>query len=163
VNKPLIRFARRLSSWESEIGDDDFLQTEFWDRNRGQPDLRPSVYEIEPNEIVRAFAEHATAFHPPGSALGVDLGGTGRPVDATPGDTGFSFTMKSHRELVLVDKEDLLTLVRQVRGSLVARTHRVSRSQIREYARDRLVGGDPEWERAKSSDQAQDWLTKIAI
>ena len=66
MNKPLIRFARRLSSWESEIGDDDLLQTEFWDRNRGRPDLRPSVYELEPAEVVRAFAEHATAFNPPG-------------------------------------------------------------------------------------------------
>lgn len=72
MNKPLIRFARRLSSWESETGDDDLLQTEFWDRNRGQPDLRPSVYEIEPTDVVRAFAEHATAFNPPASSGGVD-------------------------------------------------------------------------------------------
>ena len=163
MNRALIRFARRLSSWESEIGDEDLLQTEFWDRNRGQLDLRPSVYEIDTSEVVRAFAEHATAFNPPGSAGGVDVGGTGRPVDATPGDTGFSFTMEVHRELVLADKEDLLALVRHVRDSLAARTHRVSKGQVRDYARSRLLAGDEEWERAKVADDAQDWLVKITV
>jgi acetylornithine deacetylase/succinyl-diaminopimelate desuccinylase-like protein len=163
VNKPLIRFARRLSSWESETGDDDLLQTEFWDRNRGQPDLRPSVYEIEPTDVVRAFAEHATAFNPPASSGGVDLGDTGRSVNVTPGQTGFSFTMKAHRELVLADRDDLLALVRHVRGSLDARTHRVSRAQVREYARTRLLVEDEEWERAKAEADPQNWLAKIAI
>ncbi len=159
----LIRFARRLASWEAETADDDLLKTEFWDRNRGQPDLRPSVYEIDASDAVRAFAEHATAFNPPASTGGVDLGGTGRPVDATPGETGFSFTMETHRELVLADKEDLLALVRHVRGSLGARTHRVSKAQVRDYARARLVAGDEEWERAKAADDAQDWLVRITL
>ncbi len=163
MNKPLIRFARRLSSWEAETGDDDLVKTEFWDRNRGQPDLRPSVYEIDASEVIRAFAEHATAFNPPGSAGGVDLGGMGRPVDTTPGETGFSFTMESHRELVLTDKEDLLALVRQVRGSLAERIHRVSKAQVRDYARARLLSGDEEWERAKGAADAQEWLVKINL
>jgi hypothetical protein len=163
VNKPLIRFARRLSSWESEIGDDDLLQTEFWDRNRGRPDLRPSVYEIEPAEVVRAFAEHATAFNPPASTGGVDLGGTGRSTEVTPGETGFSFTMKAHRELVLADKDDLLALVRHVRGSMDSRIHQVSRLQVREYARARLLAEDEEWERAKADADTHGWLAKIVL
>ena len=163
MNKPLIRFARRLSSWESETGDDDLLQTEFWDRHRGQPDLRPSVYEIEPTDVVRAFAEHATAFNPPASTGGVDLGGTGRSMEATPGETGFSFTMDAHRELVLADRNDLLELVRHVRGSMNARTHHVTRVQVREYARARLLAGDEEWERAKAEAGTQNWLAKIDL
>ena len=163
MNKPLIRFARRLSSWEAETGDDDLLQTEFLDRNRGKPDLRPSVYEIEPSDVVRAFAEHATAFNPPASTGGVDLGGTGRSIEATPGETGFSFTMEAHRELVLADRDDLLALVRHVRGSMDGRTHHVLRAQVREYARERLLAGDEEWVRAKGEADTQNWLAKLVL
>jgi hypothetical protein len=126
VSKPLIRFARRLSSWESETAEADFLKAEFSDRNREQPDLRPSVYEIEVSDLVQAFAEHATAFEPPSAAGGVDLGGTGRAVDSTAGETGFSFTMNAHRELILEDRNDLLALVRHVRASFPERSHHVS-------------------------------------
>ena len=65
--------------------------------------------------------------------------------------------------MVLADKEDLLALVRHVRGSLGARTHRVSKAQVRNYARARLLAGDEEWERAKAADDAQDWLVKITL
>lgn len=162
MSKALIRFARRLASWESDTDDDEFLQTEFWDKNRGQPDLRPSVYEIEPTRVVQAFAEHATAFQPPTSNLGVDLSGTQNPVEVTPGDTGFSFTMNAHRELVLAGKEDLLALVRKVRESLDVRTHRVSRAQVLEYAQSRLGAGDEEWQRARSEADAPKWLAKLS-
>jgi hypothetical protein len=161
VSRPLVRFARRLSSWESQVSDEELLQTEFWQRNRGQPDLRPSVYEIEASDVIRAFAEHATAFHPPSSTGGVDVGGTDRAVEETPGDTGFSFTMRAHRELVLKSREDLLGLVRQVRGSLTGRTHPVTRAQVIEYVRVRLAAGDEEWERAREAEGAQKWLRRI--
>jgi hypothetical protein len=97
VSTSLIRFAKRLASWEPGISDDDLLNTEFRDRNSGGPDLRPSVYEICPENVLRAFAEHSTTREPPGSTGGVDLGGTGRPVRVTPGATGFAFTMENHR------------------------------------------------------------------
>jgi hypothetical protein len=161
VSKPLVRFARRLSSWEPENSDDELLEAEFWDGNRGRPDLRPSVYEIDLTDLVRAFAEHATAFNPPSSTGAVDLRGTGRPIEETPGDTGFSFTMNTHREVVLSDRNDLLALVRDVRGSLAGRTHRVARAQVLEYARSRLADGDPEWERAQAEDSAQKWLKRL--
>lgn len=163
MSKLLVRFARRLSSWEPQTSDDDLLQTEFWDRNRGQPDLRPSVYAIHAEEVVQAFAEHATAFTPPSSAGGIDVGGTGHPVEETPGDTGFSFTMHRHREIILRNRDDLLALVREVRGSLPTRSHPVTRSQVREYARSRLAQGDQEWERARSHATAQTWLKKLAV
>jgi uncharacterized ubiquitin-like protein YukD len=71
--------------------------------------------------------------------------------------------MKAHRELVLADRDNLLALVRHVRGSLDVRTHRVSRAQVREYARARLLVEDEEWERAKAEADPQNWLAKIAI
>jgi hypothetical protein len=150
-----------LSSWEPETSDDELLQTEFWERNRGQPDLRPSVYEIEAKDAIQAFAEHATAFNPPSSAGGIDIGGTGHPVKATPGDTGFSFTMYAHREVVLQDREDLLGLVREVRGSLAGRAHLVTRAQVLGYVRARLAAGDEEWVRARDAVGAPRWLRRM--
>jgi hypothetical protein len=161
VNKPLIRFARRLTSWESGTADNDLIQTEFWDRNRAQPDLRPSVYEIDPGEVVQAFAEHATAFEPPSSAGGIDVGGTAHFVEATPGETGFSFTTNAHREVILEDRDDLLSLVRHVRGSLGRRVHQVSRAEVHEYVRTRLSTEDVEWQRARTNPGAARWLTKL--
>ena len=158
---PLIRFAKRLSSWEPQTSDDDLLQTEFWQRSRGQPDLRPSVYEIGVSDVIRAFAEHATAFHPPASTGGIDLSGTGRDVEATLGNTGFSFTMNAHREIVLKTRDDLLGLVREIRASLADRKYPVTRAQVIEYVRARLAVGDEEWERAREADDAQKWLKRV--
>lgn len=163
MSRPLVRFARRLSTWEPGTSDDHVLQTEFSDRDRGHVDLRPSVYEIAAEDAVRAYAEYATAFHPPPSGGGVDLGGTVRPVERSPGDTGFSFTMNAHREVVLAHRNDLLALVREVRGSMAGRMHRVSRGQVVDYARKRLMAGDQEWEQAQAQETAQNWLKKINV
>lgn len=159
----LIRFARRLSSWDPATPENDLLETEFRDRDRGEPDLRPSVYQIDASEVVRAYAEHATAFEPPASAGGYDLGGTGRPVEVTPGMTGFAFTQDTHREIVLSDPDDLVALVREVKASLATRSYPVRRDQVREYVRARLTDRNPEWERRKAEGGAKKWLKNITI
>jgi hypothetical protein len=161
VSNPLIRFAKRLSSWEPAISDDDLLDTEFRDRS-GRPDLRPSVYAIDPADVVKAFAEHSTTREPPSSTGGVDLGGTGRSVADTLGETGFAFTMEAHREIELASRDDLLALVREVRGSLAERTYPVTRDQVRAYVRARLALGDQEWARAQAQDTAKKWLKKLS-
>jgi hypothetical protein len=163
VRKPLVRFARRLASWESSVSDDDLLDTEFKTRDTGVPDLRPSVYEIGPDEVVQAFAEHATAFDPPSNAGGIDLHSSGRTIVPTIGDTGFAFTMDAHREIVLSDRADLHALVREARSSLPQRTYRVAKAAICQYARERIASGDPEWTNARGAAGAKGWLTKIPI
>jgi hypothetical protein len=150
-----------LASWEPAISDDELLDTEFRDKS-GQPDLRPSVYAIDPVDVVQAFAEHSTMREPPSSTRGVDLGGTGRPVAETPGETGFALTMEAHREIELVSRDDLLGLVRDVRGSIDERSHMVTRDQARAYVRERLAMGDQEWERAQMDDAAKRWLRKLS-
>lgn len=162
MTKRLIRFAKRLSSWEPEISDDDLLDTEFRDRNSGGPDLRPSVYEIYPGDVLQAFAEHSTTREPPLSSGGIDLGGTSRPVVETLGETGFIFTIEVHREILLTNRDDLRGLVREVRGSLAERTYPITREQVREYARDRLRRGDQEWKRARAQTDKK-WLKKLSI
>lgn len=161
MTKRLVRFAKRLSSWEPATSDDDLIQTEFWRKDRGGPDLRPSVYEIDPSAIVQAFAEHATAFEPPSRGFGVDLGGTNHTVEVTPGDTGFEFTMAAHREMVVKHRDDLLGLVHEVRSSLAERAHPVTKSEIVAYAQTRLAAEDEEWERAQASDEAKRWVRKL--
>jgi hypothetical protein len=121
------------------------------------PDLRPSVYEVEAGDVVRAYAEHATAFTPPSSAGGIDMGRTDRSVRETPGETGFAFTMRAHREIILQHREDLVGLVREVRVSLTQRTHTATRAQVIDYVRARLDAHDDEWLRARGAEGAQQW------
>lgn len=161
MSQLLVRFARRLTSWEPETSDEDLLRAEFWDRDRGQPNLRPSTYLIEIKDLVQAYSEHATAFDPPSSAGGIDFAGTNQRAEVTPGDTGFPFTMEAHRELVIDSEEHLLNLIREVRSSLTERLHVVSRSEVGEYVRQRLRYEDEHWERARSLETAHKWLKKI--
>ena len=98
------RFARRLSSWEAETGDDD-LQTEFLDRNRGQ--AGPSPIDVR-NRTNRTSSEHLRSTQPRSTHLQARAASTSVVLavdEATPGETGFSFTMEAHRELVLADRE----------------------------------------------------------
>lgn len=159
MSKPLIRFAKRSASWDATTSDDELLDTEFRDRDGGA-DLHPSVYEIDPQEVVQAFSEHSTMREPPSSTVGVDLR-TSREVTVTPGKTGFPLTMRAHREIMLVDRDDLLVLVREVRGALESRRYPVTREQVRSYAQDRLNARDQGWERARSDEGAKKWLRKI--
>jgi hypothetical protein len=69
--------------------------------------------------------------------------------------------MKAHREVILENTKDLLALVRTVRETLDARTHRVTRTQVRDHAKARLQAGDEEWQRARAEEAAQAWLAKI--
>lgn len=162
MRKPLVRFARRLASWEPSTSDDELLDTELRRRDTGADDLQPSVYEVGPEEVVRALSEHATAFDPPTSCKGIDLRTTSREVRETPGDTGSSFTMSAHREIVLKDRKDLQALVREARASLPQRKYDVTRAEVCEYARGRLRSGDREWITACGQATAKKWLKKIA-
>jgi hypothetical protein len=163
VSKGLIRFARRLSSWDEGTSDEQLIAVEFKDRDSGGRDLKPSVYEIEEHEIVRAFSEHATRFEPPKSAAGIDVSRTRGTVRVTPGLTDFSFTAATHREVVLKDEYELLALVREVRAGLPDRRHLVSVEERRAYVLSQLGAGDQEWVRAREKPTAPKWLKKLNV
>jgi hypothetical protein len=161
VSRVLIRFSKRHAVWEPGHTPEEIQHSEFRQRD-GSLDLRPSVYEIEVAEIVRAFAEHATVFSPPSSNAGIDLGGLGHEVRYTPGRTGFTFTTSAHRELSIGNKEALFDLIAKVLVDLDSRSHPVTRAEIMTYAKARLAAMDPEWQRAVTRTRTGTWVHKLA-
>lgn len=139
-----LRVGRRRTTWESnEI--DKIIRTEFWGDN-GEVDLEISVYRVEQTDVLRTVAEHC-------AGLGVTTRGfpnlnleAGRLLDETPGETGFSFTVAAHRDLRFASEGELREfLSKAIIPEATQRTHKVERSQMVAYARDRAAAGDPEW------------------
>jgi hypothetical protein len=161
VNQVLVRFSRRLASWEPGRTPEEIQQSEFRQKD-GAVDLRPSVYEIEAAGMVRAFAEHATAFNPPSSNAGIDLDGLGKQTEATPGRTEFTFTTAAHREILLKSRDELFELIKTVAATLDSRLHAVSRDDIIAYARARLGAKDQEWQRTIARAELRCWVRKLA-
>jgi len=162
VSRALIRFAKRLASWEDpSLSLDELQRLEFKARDGG-PDLRPSVYEVDDFAVraVQSYAEHAHAFDPPRTALALDVDdavlGNCQP---TPGDTPFAFTREAHREIVLHDDADLLEFIGRVK-SMVRRY--VSKTDVQLYVRGRLDSGDREWTTVASNPDAKGWVRKLA-
>lgn len=141
----LIRFARkRLSAWCPERSDPDVKKLEFTDKN-GVTDLRPSVFEIDLKDLIHACAEYSTLRNLPESTFGVDVADLGRNLDAPPGATGFKFTTEVHREVVLRNEQDLLAFIHELRRDLERRKYCVTKNQVVEYAKSRLIHSDAEW------------------
>ncbi len=157
----LIRFSKRRSSWAPERTDADVQKIEFSDKH-GNPDLRPSVYEIALEDLVRAYAEHATNIDPRRGALGLDLGGLAQSIRATPGTSTFAFTREAHREIELGDLRELLELIVDLRAAFGDRSYPVTQDEIVAYAKDRLSKGDDEWRRAVAAAKRGTWVQKLA-
>jgi hypothetical protein len=158
----LVRFARRLANWEAHLSVGELQRREFKDRDGG-PDLRPSVYELDAGHeaVVRAYAEHATAFDPPGTALGIDVTDPPRETIPTPSTADFAFTRERHREIKLNDLAELHALIRDVLANLDERRRPVTKREAVAYARLQLERGDEEWQRAVASPDAKPWLVKL--
>ena len=158
----LVRFARRLANWEAPLSVEELQRKEFKHRDGG-PDLRPSVYELDARHeaVVRAYAEHATAFDPPATALGIDVADPRRETIPTPSTADFAFTRERHREIKLNDLAELHALIRDVLVNLDERRHPVTKLEAVAYARLQLARGDEEWQRAVTSQDAKPWLVKL--
>ena len=120
----------------------------FPDRNGGPHlDLNPSVYELDgPEQVTQAHAEHAGAARLDFKTLiHLDLNGLGPPPVRTPGTGRFVFTRERHREIHVENRDALVDLMRRVRQAGGGCKHKVTRAQLREYVRQRLAAGDPEW------------------
>lgn len=162
MSRGLVRFARRLANWEDPALSVDELQEREFKARDGGPDLRPSVYDLEQVEslLVQTYAEHAHRFDPPRSALAIDVAeAVSGSLEATRGDTPFRHTQRQHREVVLGDREELLSFIRKARA---APRHDVSRNDVRAYVRQKLAGGDDEWRSLADAPDVIAWVRKIA-
>jgi len=163
VTRLLIRFAKRKAAWE-EANATQIREVEFRDKNGDyEYDLRPSVYEIEAEEIVRAFAEHAAAasIDPPGSALSIDFQGVSFKIEREPGNDRFAFTRDRHRELALLTRAELDAAIEFVCRDLSSRRKETSKSSVYQYVSARLEANDHEWLDLAESVAAKDWLKRL--
>ncbi len=158
----LVRFARRKTSWERALSVEELQKIEFRTGD-GSPDLRPSVYDLEATRthLVRAYAEHATAFDPPKAALALDVTEPPRETEVTPGSPAFSFIRERHREIVIRDSADLHAFIGELVVNVADRRQEVTSQEAKDYASSRLRDGDEEWVRAANADGAQAWLVKL--
>lgn len=139
----LLRVWKRRCSLEEEPS--EILSAEF-ELGDGSPDLRPSVYEIDPSEVVQVVTQHYAA---------ADCGSVTAPrdhpdlrpihagdVDATPSASHwFRFLDERHRELVLSSKQELMTLIARLRE---CQTHRVTPQDWKTYLRS--ARNEPDWQ-----------------
>lgn len=157
----VLRFARRKAAWETADAA-QIRDIEFKNKN-GDYDLRPSVYEVNQNEVVRAFAEHAAAapIDPPGAALGIDLSQSGFSLKSEPGNPKFCFTKEKHRELVLSTVADLDEVIAWVCKDINRRRTEITKMSVYQYISERLDALDKEWCDLLKSPDAKDWLKKL--
>lgn len=160
MTRVVVRFAKRKAAWETADAA-QIREVEFKDKD-GRYDLRPSVYEVEQDQVVRAFAEHAAAapIDPPGSALGVDLRGVRFKLEAEPGNDKFAFTRDQHREIALSSPADLDEVIELACRELAIRRADITKASVYKYVSERLEAQDKEWLDLLESPDAKDWLKK---
>ena len=165
MSRLLLRLARRLSSWEGELPLEEIQQYEFR-RSDGEPDLRPSVYEVEGDggEVVRACAEHVAAIplDPPRQILGIDSRGLGDAVLPADGSPQFSFIKTRHREVRLADRSALLGFIAHLKQRIEAgQSRRVPKRELVSYARRQVAAGDSEWLAVVQGGAGTRWLREL--
>jgi hypothetical protein len=133
---------KRKAAWEATDAR-EIREVEFKTKD-GQYDLRPSVYEIEEEELVQAFAEHAAAapIDPPGSALGIDFFGVRSKVESALGNDKFSFIRAQHREIALSSASELDEVIELARRELSSRRRDIPKASVYTYVSERLAAND---------------------
>jgi len=109
-----------------------------------------SVYEIEDNQVVQAFAEHAAAagLDPPSGRLNVDMSNYPPEVHLArvAGESdAFAFVKQQHRELLFPGEADLTAFAEVVKREIGTRGRSVSTDELRAYIVARYAASDPEW------------------
>jgi hypothetical protein len=165
VSQTYIRLLKRRASQGRSV--EDIRAIEFTNRT-GDPDLRPSVYEIvtPPSEIIRACTEHYAAIplELERTVTSVHTNGDDQNVVFTDGNPKFEFIKTRHRE---VELENVAALTRFVeRLSQCVRngeSSTVMQDQMIRYARNCIERGDPEWTRIASDPQSKGtrWLRSL--
>lgn len=157
----VVRFAKRKAAWETADAA-QIREVEFKDKD-GKYDLRPSVYAIGKEQVVRTFAEHAAAapIDPPGSALAIDFRGVRFKLDEEPGNIQFTFTRERHRDIALSTQTELDELIELACKDLATRKFEIAKASVYEYVYERLELEDKEWLDLLESGAAKDWLKKL--
>jgi hypothetical protein len=139
-----LRIGRSRSIWEDGTTS-EIAKKEFRGKGENTFDERPSVYLVDPAEIVRAVAEHVVQPKPSiqKHADELDLTGLGL-VEPKVALRFFDFTNERHAEVVVDGQRAVLKLVEALQSE-PSRRRRRSASAIESYVIDRLSANDPEW------------------
>lgn len=139
-----LRVGRSRSIWEDGT-DDEILRKEFPSKDGGV-DLRPSVYRVEPDDAVRATAEHVLQRLGPPVAVGVlELNlECLAPLLSVRASGCFEFTNECHAELLVENQRYLRELIATIRRNRDRRIQR-DRDAIMRYVAERLQVADEEW------------------
>lgn len=122
-----------------------FLQVEFSDENRN-PDLQPSVYDVQVAEIVQTHTEHYAGNNlNPESRKDFDVSGLHNDIRVSHGRPPFAFTMAAHRELLFSSVADLEGFVNHLIREVSEREYEVTKSEMRDYVKSRVRDHDCEW------------------
>lgn len=158
----LLRFARRRTAWESPSAE-YVRDIEFRDRE-GNPDLRPSMYLVEPGDIIRCYAEHAAAIpvDPPRSALVVfSEACADERVHEEPGSEKFAFIRGRHREVHVVDEAALTAFVACLLVGLKVEHAEVAARDVVAYGQARVLARDGEWLAVVTAPDSKAWMKKL--
>lgn len=173
ATRKMLRMLKRRTSLESACDASELVTMEFL--QRGAPDLKPSVYELNTDEdvvfqenIIRVHAEYSFV---KGRLPSATQGNAHIDVAAlennrfvrTPGRTPFAFTKSIHGELVLHDEHELLAFAQELLDTLREQAVDLAREQILAYIDEREKGGDREWLAglANGKSEAEDWAKEL--
>ena len=151
----LARVLKRKTSREC-IDPKEFLEAEF--RNAaGDYDLCLSAYEIDVSDLVRCCAEHSAAIplNPRAETSAIDLSNPEGKVVGTPGNGTFQFLDETHREILLVDVDELTELSRRAIDPERSPRHQIKKADLLKYATSRISTSDPEWLALRSHPQVK--------
>lgn len=139
----LLRVLRRKTSFE-ESDPNEILSAEF-ELGDGTPDLRPSVYDVNPRDVVAIVTQHSA-----GAGLDRVTAPREHPdlrpihdgdVAQTPSDCDwFSEAKTAHRELILTSRDQLLRLIARLRE---CNRYPVTKDAVVAYLR--LARDQPDW------------------
>lgn len=142
----LLRIARRKTSWE-EKDPIAIYQAEFEDKN-GEPDLSPSVYEVQVSDVVRIATEHCAGSNlrdvPSRQHVDLQKFYSGTPRRVPSNNQWFHFAREAHCELPFNSRDELILMLGQVceRGCV---RYPVTRENVKEFLGRQREEKDPEW------------------
>lgn len=139
--------SRRRRHTSAEIDARSFCDVEFQDPQSDGLLRRVSVYRIESTQVARCQTEHyAAAGLRPANSVGLDLEGLpGRAVHAPIPGSPFRFRGEAHHDLEFASDEEVQTMAGGLFADILARTHEVTKAQMRDYVRAAVDRSDPEW------------------
>lgn len=155
----IVRFAKRRTAWEStsayEIAEAEFRKKD------GSTDLFPSVYDIQLNELTRAFAEHAAAapIEVQSSSIGIELKSDKLAIRKTSGSAKFQFIHDAHCEILVKDTQHLIAIIEDFLKERII--HDIKKADVVRYAEQRIQCQDAEWKCVVEESPSKKWIKAL--